>query len=160
MHVLTCHLHFWQNDQGVLCATAVTQGVEQTPNKSQNADLTLEKKILLSVCWDSNLHFYNLSITSLVLPSWGRVDTSTLIFKISSGVSILTFLEGSFLFQIFFCVICFSVRSQTLAPLTAAVRCSSTAQAGKQEKVRQTCIHSCSLQVPVQHSTTHQTILY
>ena len=23
---VTCHLHFWQNDQGLLCATAVTQG--------------------------------------------------------------------------------------------------------------------------------------
>ena len=22
---VTCHLHFWQNDQGLLCATAVTQ---------------------------------------------------------------------------------------------------------------------------------------
>ena len=24
--VVTCHLHFWQNDWGLLCATAVTQG--------------------------------------------------------------------------------------------------------------------------------------
>ena len=23
---VTCHLHFWQNDQGLLCATAVTRG--------------------------------------------------------------------------------------------------------------------------------------
>ena len=23
---VTCHLHFWKNDQGLLCATVVTQG--------------------------------------------------------------------------------------------------------------------------------------
>ena len=23
---ITCHLHFWQNDRGLLCATAITQG--------------------------------------------------------------------------------------------------------------------------------------
>ena len=23
---VTCHMHFWQNDQGLLCATAVTRG--------------------------------------------------------------------------------------------------------------------------------------
>ena len=40
------HLHFLWNDRGLLRATAVTQGVEQTPNKSQHTKLTLEKKIL------------------------------------------------------------------------------------------------------------------
>ena len=44
---VTCHLHFWQNDQGLLRATAVTWGVERTPNKSQYTKLTLEKKVLL-----------------------------------------------------------------------------------------------------------------
>ena len=43
---VTCHLHFWQSDRGLLLATAVTQGVERTPNKSQYTKLTLEKKIL------------------------------------------------------------------------------------------------------------------
>ena len=43
---VTCHLHFWQNDQGLLRANAVTQGVECTPNKSQHTKLTLKKKIL------------------------------------------------------------------------------------------------------------------
>ena len=33
---VTCHLHVWQNDQGLLCATAIKWGVEQTPNKSQH----------------------------------------------------------------------------------------------------------------------------
>ena len=43
---VTCHLHFWQNDWGLLRATAVTRGMERTPNKSQHRKLTLEKKIL------------------------------------------------------------------------------------------------------------------
>ena len=43
----TCHLHFWQNDRGLLRATVVTRGVERTPKKSQHRNLTLEKKILL-----------------------------------------------------------------------------------------------------------------
>ena len=43
---VTCHLHFWQNDRSLLRATAVTLGVERTPNKSQHTKLTLEKKIL------------------------------------------------------------------------------------------------------------------
>ena len=42
---VTCHLHFWQNDRGLLRNTAVT-GVERTPNESQHTKLTLEKKIL------------------------------------------------------------------------------------------------------------------
>ena len=37
---VTCHLHFWQSDQGRLCATVVT-GLEWTPNKSQHTKLTL-----------------------------------------------------------------------------------------------------------------------
>ena len=32
---------FWQNDQSLLHATLVTQGFEQTPNKSQHRKLTL-----------------------------------------------------------------------------------------------------------------------
>ena len=44
---LTSHLYFWQNDQGLSSATAITGGVERTPHKSQHKNLTLEKKILL-----------------------------------------------------------------------------------------------------------------
>ena len=44
---VTCHLHFWQNDWGLLRATAVTQGWNRYRNKSQHRKLTLEKKILL-----------------------------------------------------------------------------------------------------------------
>ena len=43
---VTCHLHFWQHDQGLLRATAVTRGWNGYRNKSQHRKLTLEKKIL------------------------------------------------------------------------------------------------------------------
>ena len=43
---LTCHLHFWQNDRGLLHATAVTREWNGYRNKSQHRKLTLEKKIL------------------------------------------------------------------------------------------------------------------
>ena len=44
---VTCHLHFWQNDRGLLRATAVMQGWNGYRNKSQHRKSTLEKKILL-----------------------------------------------------------------------------------------------------------------
>ena len=43
---VTCHLRFWQNDRGLLRATAVTRGWNGYRNKSQHRKLTLEKKIL------------------------------------------------------------------------------------------------------------------
>ena len=43
---VTCHLHFWQNDRGLLRATAATRGWNGYRNKSQHTKLTLEKKIL------------------------------------------------------------------------------------------------------------------
>ena len=43
---VTCHLHFCQNDWGLLHATAVTCD-ERAPNKSQHRRLTLEMKTLL-----------------------------------------------------------------------------------------------------------------
>ena len=43
---VTCHLHFWQNDRGLVRATAVTRGVKRTPNTSQHTKLTLDKKTL------------------------------------------------------------------------------------------------------------------
>ena len=43
---VTCHLRFWQNDRGLLCATAVTRGWNGYWNKSQHRKLTPEKKIL------------------------------------------------------------------------------------------------------------------
>ena len=43
---VTCHLHFWWNDRGLLRATAVTRGWNGYRNKSQHRKLSLEKKIL------------------------------------------------------------------------------------------------------------------
>ena len=43
---VTCHLRFWQNDRGLLRATAVTRGWNGYRNKSQHRKSTLEKKIL------------------------------------------------------------------------------------------------------------------
>ena len=43
---VTCHLHFLQNDRGLLRTTAVAQGWNGYRNKSQDKRLTLEKKSL------------------------------------------------------------------------------------------------------------------
>ena len=43
---VTCHLHFWQNDRDIYCATAVTGGWNYT-DISQHRELTLEMRILL-----------------------------------------------------------------------------------------------------------------
>ena len=43
---VTCHLRFWQNDRGLLFATAVTRGWNGYRNKSQHRKLTPEKKIV------------------------------------------------------------------------------------------------------------------
>ena len=43
---VTCHLHFWQNEQGLSHATAVTRGWNGDGNRSQHRKLTLQKKIL------------------------------------------------------------------------------------------------------------------
>ena len=39
---VTCHLHFWQNDRGLLHATAVTQGWHGYKNKNQQQKFSLE----------------------------------------------------------------------------------------------------------------------
>ena len=43
---VTCHLHFWQNDQDLLRATVVTWGWNRCRNKSHHRKLTTENKIL------------------------------------------------------------------------------------------------------------------
>ena len=43
---VTCHLHFWQNDRDLLCATAVTRGWNGYRNKNQHSKSSLETKIL------------------------------------------------------------------------------------------------------------------
>ena len=42
---VTCHLHFWQSDRGLLRATAVTRGWNGYRNRSQHRKSTLENKI-------------------------------------------------------------------------------------------------------------------
>ena len=44
---VTCHLHFWQNDQGLLCANVVTRRWNGHWIRVNTQKLTLEKKILL-----------------------------------------------------------------------------------------------------------------
>ena len=44
---VTSHVHFWQNDWILLCATVVTRGRNRYGHKSQHRKLTLEKKIFL-----------------------------------------------------------------------------------------------------------------
>ena len=46
---VTCHLHFWQNDQDLLRATVVTRGWNGYGNKSQHRKLTMKKEILPSL---------------------------------------------------------------------------------------------------------------
>ena len=43
---VTCHMHFWQNDRDLLCATVVTRGWNRYQNKSQHRKSTMEKNIL------------------------------------------------------------------------------------------------------------------
>ena len=46
---VTFHLHFWQNDRGLLRAHAVSSGWKGYRNKSQHRKLTLEEKSLPSL---------------------------------------------------------------------------------------------------------------
>ena len=43
---VTCHVHFWQNDRGLLRATAVTGGWNEYWNKRQHRKSNVENKIL------------------------------------------------------------------------------------------------------------------
>ena len=80
---VTCHLYFWQNDKGLLCAPVVTQGWNRYWSKSQHRKLTLEKK---------GLPF----LLSVIKPAafWSQVRRSTtelhyflLKFYMTNGVS-------------------------------------------------------------------------
>ena len=51
---ISCHLHFWWNDWGLLHATAVTQGWNRYRNQNLNRKLTLEKKFSLHSYQGSN----------------------------------------------------------------------------------------------------------
>ena len=51
---VTCHLHFWRNDRGLLRATAVTRGWNGYRNKSQHRKLPWRRKFSRRSCWVSN----------------------------------------------------------------------------------------------------------
>ena len=61
---VTCHLHFWQNDWGLLCGAVVTRGVEWTQNKNEH---TVNSKEETSPANPAGIQTHNLSITSPVL---------------------------------------------------------------------------------------------
>ena len=56
---VTCHLHFWQNDRDLLCATVVTRRWNGYRNKSQHRKSTLEKKLSRRSSRDSNPRPFN-----------------------------------------------------------------------------------------------------
>ena len=62
---VTCHLHFWHSDQGLQRATAVTQGVERTPNKE--SVLKVDSGEENSPAAPAEIRTRNLSIASPVL---------------------------------------------------------------------------------------------
>ena len=51
---VTCHLHFWQNDQDLLSATAVTQGGTDTEIKVSKESWPWRRKFSCHSCQDSN----------------------------------------------------------------------------------------------------------
>ena len=61
---VTCHLHFWQNDQDLLHATAVTQGWNGYRNKSQHRNDTVEENPPAA---PAGIQTHDLSITSPAL---------------------------------------------------------------------------------------------
>ena len=79
---VTRHLRFWQNDRGLLRATAVSRGVERTPNKIQNTKLTLEKNILKLFLRDSNSQPFHHESGALTNNLRGllRIKTSNVTF--------------------------------------------------------------------------------
>ena len=60
---VTCHLHFWQNDQDLLCATVVTRGGMDTEIRAQKVDPGEEN----SPATPAEIRTHDLSITSRAL---------------------------------------------------------------------------------------------
>ena len=56
---VTCHLHFWQNDRDLLCATAVTQGWNGHWVRVSTQSWLWRRKFSCCSCWDSNLLPFN-----------------------------------------------------------------------------------------------------
>ena len=53
---VTCHLHFWQNDQGILRATVVTWGWNGHWIGVSTQSWLWRRKISCRSCWSSNSH--------------------------------------------------------------------------------------------------------
>ena len=97
---VTCHLHFWQNDRGLLRATAITRGWNRYRNKSQHRKSTLEKKILSpllqglerdkkrdSPCWclgptDTEYRSYYKSVQCLIFPYYLLLSLCLLLLSV------------------------------------------------------------------------------
>ena len=60
---VTCHLHFRQNDWGLLCATAAAHGGTDTEYESAQKVKPWRRKFAYCSCQDSNLQLFNESGT-------------------------------------------------------------------------------------------------
>ena len=56
---VTCHLHFWQNDQGLLCAIAVTQGMNRHQARVSTKSKLWRRKCSHHSCQDSNSQLFD-----------------------------------------------------------------------------------------------------
>ena len=65
---VTCHQHFWQNNQSLLCTTAVTQGVERPLSKSQQRKNIREENPPARI-WTCNLLMTSLALYQLSCPN-------------------------------------------------------------------------------------------
>ena len=114
-HILTvhacsaCHLHFWQNDEDLLRATAVTRGWNGYRIKSQHRKLTLEKKISPCSCKDSDPQPFSHEsgvLTTELSPLQSLKYPSSFFFSVCSRPS-NTHLSSSLLIYICFRLLLF-----------------------------------------------------
>ena len=56
---VTCHLHFWQNDRGLLLADAVTRGWNGHRIRVSTQSWLLRRKFSCRSCWDLNSQPFN-----------------------------------------------------------------------------------------------------
>ena len=89
---VTCHLHFWQNDRGLLRATAVTRGWNGCRNKVITDSWPCRRKFSRPSCMDSNQRPFNhesgvLTTELSPLPTTGALTTelSTFIWWVSKN---------------------------------------------------------------------------
>ena len=64
---VTCHLHFWQNDQGLLRATAVTQG--WNGHRIRVSTQSCENFLLQSQLCAAQTYTFNIHLSVLASPS-------------------------------------------------------------------------------------------